>query len=131
MEFPAELEMLELLPVVSNYVEEEDSIYWYDFRDNEQTLLRLSFSPLGRSVQTDVFLRDRKIVSVCQEGAVYLRVRPDASGNNMLIGEFGITVGANPHFETRTARAQLTIHFFPRIEVNWSTLWDMDYGQAN
>lgn len=131
MELPTELEMLELLPVVSNYVEEEDSIYWYDFRDEEQTLLRLSFSPLSRSVQTDVFLADRKIVSVCQEGTVYLRIRPDATGNNMLIGEFGITVYTDPHSEARTARAQLTIHFFPRIEVNWSTLWDMDYGQLN
>ena len=131
MEFPAELEMLELLPVVSNYVEEEDSIYWYDFRDNEQTLLHLSFSPLDRSVQTDVFLADRKIASVCQEGAVYLRIRPDADGDNMLIGEFGIRVYPVPHIEKWTARVQLTIRFFPRIEINWSTLWDMDYGQLN
>ena len=49
----------------------------------------------------------------------------------MLIGEFGITVYSVPYIEEWTARAKLTIHFFPRIEVNWSTLWDMDYGQLN
>ena len=122
--------MLEALPVISNYVDEQ-GVFWYDFQDNDQTLLRLSFSLDYRSVQTDVFIKDRKVVSVCQEGAVYLRIRPDSSGNSMLIGEFGITVYSVPYVERWTARVKLTIHFFPRIEVNWSTLWDMDYGQLN
>ena len=131
MEYPTELEMLEALPVVSNHVEEEDSIFWYEFRDDDRTLLRLSFSLNYRSVQTDVFIADCKVVSVCREGAVYLRIRPDADGNNMLIGEFGITVYPIPNVEERTARTQLIVRFFPRIEVNWSTLWDVNYDQLS
>ena len=130
MEVPSELEMLEALPVVSNRIDEQ-GVFWYDFQNNDQTVLRLSFSLDYRSVQTDVFVADRQIVSVCQEGAVYLRIRPDASGNNMLIGEFGIAVHPVPYVEKWTARVNLTISFFPRIEVKWSTLWDMDYGQFN
>ncbi len=130
MEVPSELEILEALPVISNHVDGQ-GVFWYDFRDNDQTVLRLSFSLDYRSVQTDVFVADRQVVSVCQEGAVYLRIRPDASGNNMLIGEFGITVYSVPQVEKWTARAKLTIDFFPRIEVKWSTLWDMDYGQLS
>ena len=119
--------MLEALPVVASHVEEDDLLFWYDFQDVEQTLLRLSFSLNHRSVQTDLFVAGHLLVSVCQEGAVSLRIRPDRDGNNMLLGEFGMTLSPIQ----RAARARLEVRFSPHIEVNWSTLWDVDYGQLN
>lgn len=127
MEFPDELEMLEMLPVVSSRVEPEDNLFWYDFQDSSRTLLRLSFSTVQRSVQTDLYIADRLLASVCQEGAISLRIRQDKEGNNILVGDFGINLP--PIYSSATAR--LTIHFYPRILVNWSTFWEMDYGQMN
>ena len=127
LEFPDELEMLELLPVVSSRVEPEDSLYWYDFKDSNRTLLRLSFSAIERSVQTDLYVADELLTSISQDGAISLRIRQDKEGNNILVGDFGITL----HPDHASGTARLTVHFYPRILVNWSTFWEIDYGQLN
>ena len=127
MEVPDELEMLQALPVIANHVETEDGVFLYDFQDASQTLLRLSFSIIARSIQTDLYVANRLLVSVCQEGAIFLRLRQDKEGNSILLGEFGITL----HPAQASARAKLEVQFYPQILVNWSTLWDIDYGQLN
>ena len=119
MQYPTELEVLEALPVVSSYVDDGNT-FWYEFRDEEQTLLYVSFNPDYGSVQTDVVVAGRRVVSVCQEGAVWLRVRTGKDGNGILLGEFGVSVPA----AQRSAQARLEVHFHPAISVTWSTLWD-------
>ena len=127
MEFPDELEMLELLPVVSIRVEPEDNLFWYDFQDSNRTLLRLSFSTVERSVQTDVYVADELLTSISQDRVISLRIRQDKEGNNILVGDFGITL----HPNHALGKASLRVYFYPSILVKWSTLWEIDYGQLN
>jgi hypothetical protein len=98
------LEFFEVEPVEKSI---EDGYWCYELLDSNQVQLRFSFNVFEKSIQTEISMNDKIIMTTSYEGDVKMSLR-----DNMLYCEF-------IESEKKTV---LTVSVKDFIKVDWSTI---------
>jgi hypothetical protein len=110
-EIPDELSLLEFFGVGPSESVPRDGYWSYDVTDENNDTLNVSFNVLERSFQTILYVRDREIARLLQEGAV-----------KMFITQVDDRAILTCKFEFENAESSLQIEVSPKIKLHLGTL---------
>jgi hypothetical protein len=109
--YPSPLTMLEAFGIEPKTSIPEDGFWEYEFFDENEVGLNLSFNIYGGSIQTALSLNNIVVEIVSCEGEGVLIVEK-VNNMYMIRGEL----------RTLNAKTTLTVNIFPYIFVNWSSV---------
>lgn len=109
-EVPSELDFLTSMGVEPHESSPSDGFWSYRFEDESGINLILSFDQHAGSIQTSLFLGDRRLSTVSHEGLESLRI---------LNGQDGQLVGI---CKSRGESTEMVLTVFPKLLVRWASL---------